>query len=92
VREGLFSEEDLMTMDDEGRATDTEQAKAWHRLDMGPRVRAYQDGHIVHLEKRRRTWKLDGTLMGTIKSNYAAGRISPDDLGEMLAVAVELGA
>jgi hypothetical protein len=56
VREGLFDEEDLMTMDDEGRATDTEMAKALS-VDMGPRVRAYSSGRTVHLEKRRRVYK-----------------------------------
>jgi hypothetical protein len=55
VREGLFDEEDLMTMDDEGRATDTEAAKSF-KVDMGPKVRAYSSGRTVHLEKRRRLW------------------------------------
>lgn len=63
VREGLFEEEELMTMDDEGRATDTEEAKAWHKVDMGPRVRAYHNGRTVHLERRRRNWRLDGTML-----------------------------
>jgi len=57
VREGLFDEEDLMTMDDEGRATDTEEAKSLFHVDLGPRVRAYSSGRTVHLEKRRRVWK-----------------------------------
>jgi len=55
VREGLFDEEDLLTMDDEGRATDTEEAKSL-ALDMGPRVRAYSNGRTLRLEKRGRVW------------------------------------
>jgi len=55
VREGLFDEEDLMTMDDEGRATDTEAAKSM--VDMGPKVRAFSDGRVLHLERRRKLWK-----------------------------------
>lgn len=58
VREGLFDEEDLMTMDDEGRATDTEMAKGF-AVDMGPRIRAYSSGRTMLLEKRKRSvmWK-----------------------------------
>jgi len=55
VREGLFDEEDLMTMDDEGRATDIEEAKSF-AVDMGPRVRAYSSGRTLHLEKRQKIW------------------------------------
>ena len=90
VREGLFDEEDLMTIDDDGRATDTEAAKGW-AVDMGPKVRAYSNGRTMHLEKRRRAWQLDNSLLKTVHQNYAAGLIAPDALGEMLALAVEVG-
>ena len=58
VREGLFDEEDLMTVDDEGRATDIETAKGF-AVDMGPRVRAFSSGRTMLLEKRKRPamWK-----------------------------------
>lgn len=57
VREGLFDEEDLLVMDDSGRAEDVEQAKA-HHIDLGPKVRAYRDGRTVRLEKRAKQYAI----------------------------------
>lgn len=53
VKEGLFDEEDLLTFDEDGLATDAEEAKSG-AVDLGPKVRAYSDGRIVHL--RRKVW------------------------------------
>lgn len=55
VKEGLFDEDDLLVLDDEGRADDTEQAKARFAVDLGPRVRAYDDGRTMRLDVVRRS-------------------------------------
>lgn len=55
VREGLFDEDELLTFDDEGRATDTEEAKSAAFVDLGPKVRAYSSGRTIRLQ--RRAWR-----------------------------------
>jgi len=86
VREGLFDEEDLLILDDEGRADDIEEAKSY-RVDLGPRVRVYKNGRMIRLEKARRVWSVGGVLK-TVAQNYIAGRITDDQLAECAIGAV----
>lgn len=89
VREGLFEEEELLVVDDDGRATDIETAKARHRVDLGPMVRAYRDGRTIRLKAQPRRWPVDLALKSAAE-NYAAGRIDADKLAEFaIDVAVE---
>lgn len=84
VREGLFDEEELLVMDDQGRADDVEAAKSRYALDMGPRVRAYRDGRVLRLERarRRRVWAVPDLALKAAAENYAAGRIDAGALAE----------
>jgi hypothetical protein len=53
VREGLFEETDLLVYEDDTRSDDSEQAKGPYAVDLGPRVRCYQNGRMMRLEVRR---------------------------------------
>lgn len=83
VRQGLFDEEDLQTMDDEGVATDVETAKAWGAVDMGPRVRAYSDGRTVQLERRLfPVAKAGEGIVAVASENLRRGLITPEAAAE----------
>lgn len=90
VREGLFEEDQLVTMADDTRAEDVSAAKS--RVDMGPRARVFRDGRVVRLERRPQVWRghsFDGVLK-TVAQNYVAGVISEDQLVyNVVAQAVE---
>ena len=89
VKDGLFDEEDLLVMDEEGRADDTEEAKSF-RVDLGPKVRCYQDGRTVHLKAPRRLFAVPDLALKSAALNYAAGRIDADTLAEFaIGAAVE---
>jgi len=81
VREGLFDEEDLLVMDDEGRADDIEAAKSRHAVDMGPRVRLYKSGRKVVLEKARRVFAVPDVALKAVLDNYRAGTVTAEQLG-----------
>ena len=67
----------------------TEVAKARHRVDLGPMVRAYRNGRTIRLKAQPRRWAVDLALKSAAE-NYAAGRISGDALAEFaIDVAVE---
>ena len=76
-------------MDDEGRASDTEEAKAF-RVDLGPKARAYSDGRTVRLKAPARKWFVPELALKTAAANYVQGRISTDTLAQFaIDVAVE---
>jgi hypothetical protein len=84
VREGLFDEESLLVMDDQGRADDTEMAKARYRIDLGPRVRLYKGGRMVRMERPGRLWPLPAMLK-TVAANYRAGAIDAQGVADFIA-------
>jgi hypothetical protein len=90
VREGLFDEEDLLVVDDEGRADDIETAKGRFSIDMGPKARAYRDGRLVRLKGRRRVWPAGDLALKAAADNFRLGKIDADTLAEFaISAAVE---
>lgn len=90
VREGLFEEDELLVMDDDGRADDIEAAKSWHAVDMGPKVRAHRNGRTVRLKAGGRKWVVPDMALKAAAQNYALGRIDMDTLAEFaIGAAVE---
>lgn len=90
VREGLFDEEDLLVVDEDGRATDVEEAKSRYSVDLGPKARAYSDGRTVRLKAPARNWHVPELALKTAAANYIEGRISTDTLAQFaIDVAVE---
>jgi hypothetical protein len=93
VKEGLFDEEELLVMDEEGRAEDVEEAKSRYRIDLGPRVRAFSDGRTLRFKARDRLWHVPDLALKAAAQNYAAGRITADTLAEFaIGAAVEMRA
>jgi hypothetical protein len=89
VKENLFDEEDLLVIDEEGRADDTEEAKAF-RVDLGPKARCYHDGRTVRLKGRGRQFARPDLALKSAAQNYAAGRITADALAEFaIGAAIE---
>lgn len=93
VKQGLFDEEDLATMDDEGLATDVELAKSWGSIDMGPRIRAYSDGRTVRLQRRLfPVAKAGEGVVAVARENLRLGRTTPEAVAEWaLAELIERG-
>ena len=90
VREGLFDEDELMVMDDQGRADDVEEAKSRYAVDLGPRVRAYRDGRVVRMQRKARVFAVPDLALKAAAENYAQGRIDADTMAEYaIACAVE---
>lgn len=90
VREGLFEEDELLVMEDEGRADDVEAAKSRFRIDLGPKVRAYQDGRTIRMKPRARQFAIPDMALKAAAENYVAGRIGMDTLAEFaIGAAVE---
>ncbi len=88
VKEGLFDEEDLLVIDEEGRAEDLEEAKS--RVDLGPLVRCYHDGRVVRLKARPRQFMRPDMALKAAAENYAAGKIGVGTLADFaIAAAVE---
>jgi len=81
VREGLFEEEELWVMDDDGRATDMEEAKSLHRIDLGPKVRAYRDGRTVRMQRKSKVYQVPDIALKAALDNYRAGTVSAEALG-----------
>jgi len=81
VREGLFDEEDLLVMDDEGMATDIEQAKGRYNIDLGPKVRLYKSGRKIRLKQPGKVFVMPGVSLKAVVDNYRAGTVSAEQLG-----------
>ena len=82
VREGLFDEEELMVLDEEGRAEDVEEAKSRYHIDLGPKVRAFSDGRTLRLKAPSRIWHVPDLALKSAAMNYAQGKIDADTLAE----------
>lgn len=90
VREGLFDQDELFVMEDEGRADDVAQAKGRYHVDLGPKVRAYGDGRTVKLKAPRSVFAVPDLALKSAAENYVAGKIATEDLARFaIDVAVE---
>lgn len=77
VREGLFEDRDLITVQDETRADDMAEAKS--RVDMGAVSRVYRDGRVVRLERKRRLWPVvRASVEGDDGKLHPAGKPLPE--------------